>query len=118
MLAEVSSNLLVYFGLALSPLYGLCVESATLGEFNHIASDYIYIAEFTISNWMRHEEHLNLLLVCYNPLLCVPYNLLRHLRMAGGSYWKIPCLNMPVFVILPECYYGSMSCSNISQREM
>ena len=39
MLAGVFPDLLVYFGLALPPLYCICVEAARLGEFNHRVSD-------------------------------------------------------------------------------
>ena len=45
--------------LSMPPLYGLCVDAATLGYFNHRVADYIYIAEFLVSIWMRHEEHLD-----------------------------------------------------------
>ena len=39
MLAEVCPDLLVFFGLALPPLYGLSVSATTLGEFNHGVAD-------------------------------------------------------------------------------
>ena len=42
-------------------IYVLIVEAATLGEFNHIITYNIHIAEFVISTWMCHEEHLDLL---------------------------------------------------------
>ena len=61
MLVEGFPDLLVFYGIYLPPLYGLCVDSATLGEFNHRVADYIYISEFTTSIWMRYEEHLDLL---------------------------------------------------------
>ena len=62
MLTEVCPYPLVCFSLVFPPLYGLCVYAATLEEFNHHVADYIDIAEFTISYWMFHEEHLDLLI--------------------------------------------------------
>ena len=40
--------------------------------------------------------------------LGVTYNIFRHSRMAGGLSLPNPCLAMPVFVIPPEWYTGSM----------
>ena len=54
MLAEVFPDILVCCGLALPPFYGLCVEAATLQEFNHRVADEIDIAYFKICVWMRH----------------------------------------------------------------
>ena len=48
MLAEVFPDILVCFGIAMTPIYGLCVEAATLGEFNHSVDNCIVIAWFTI----------------------------------------------------------------------
>ena len=61
-------DILVCFFHALPPLYGLCEEASTLGEFNHGVADYIDIAEFAISIWMRHGEHLDVLSVAEHHL--------------------------------------------------
>ena len=39
MFAEVCPDILVYFDIALPPLYGLYVEDVTLGEFNQHVAD-------------------------------------------------------------------------------
>ena len=60
------------------PLYGLCVEAYTLGEFNHRVADQIYIAEFTIYIWMRHGENLDLLSGAEH-----------HLYRLGAIHWVV-----------------------------
>ena len=52
----------------------------------------------SIGSWGRRRDWSN---YCR---IGVPYNLLRHLSMAGGSALPNPRLAMPVFVIPPECY--------------
>ena len=88
MLAEVCPDLLVFFGLALPPLYGLIVYATTLGEFNHSVADYIYIAKFEISIWMCHEVNLDLLIGAEN-----------HIYWLFAIHWVVEAKESMVYIL-------------------
>ena len=60
MLTEVYPDILVCFGLAMPHLYGLCVDAATLREFNHRVSNLVWRL------WL-HDLHLDALWGTFGP---------------------------------------------------